>query len=42
LSNSSKLDLIVKFFITQKNFDIFEINKVLFEYDQTLLGANTL
>lgn len=42
LSNSSKLDLIVKYFITQKNFDIFEINKVLFEYDQTLLGANTL
>lgn len=42
LSNSSKLDLIVKYFIVQKNFDIFEINKVLFEYDQTLLGANTL
>lgn len=42
LSNSSKLDLIVKYFILRKNFDIFEINKVLFEYDQTLLGANTL
>lgn len=42
LSNSSKLDLIVKFFIINKQFDINEINQVLFEYDQTLLGSNVL
>ena len=39
LSRSQKFDVIVEYFITQKKYDIFEINNVLFEYDQPLLGG---
>jgi O-acetyl-ADP-ribose deacetylase (regulator of RNase III)/transcriptional regulator with XRE-family HTH domain len=39
LSRSSKLDVIVEFFIQQSNYDINEINQVLFTFDQPLLGA---
>ena len=39
LTNSSKFDLIIKFCIQQKNYNIVEINLVLFEHDQSLLGA---
>lgn len=37
-SPSSKLDLIVSYFITNRNYDIFEINAALFKYGQPILG----
>ncbi len=39
LTHSSKFDIIVEFFIEEGNYNIYEINEVLFKYDQSLLGA---
>lgn len=39
LSRSVVFDVIIEYFIMRKRYDVFEINNVLFEYDQPLLGG---
>lgn len=42
LSHSDKFDIIVEFFIMHGKYDIFEINEMLYEFDQVLLGGALL
>jgi O-acetyl-ADP-ribose deacetylase (regulator of RNase III) len=39
LSKSQIFDVIIQYFIIRRKYDIYEINEVLFSYDQPLLGG---
>ena len=41
ITHSSKLDVVVEYFILNRRYNIYEINEQLFERDMPLLGSGT-
>lgn len=39
LTHSSKFDVIIEYFLINKNYNVFELNEVLFSFDLQLIGA---
>ena len=39
LTHSSKFDIIIEYFLNEKNYNMYQINEVLFAFGQPLIGA---